>query len=215
MLPTEPYLEQKARWPASGRHILAHFDAESVVVYQAFRAAIADEAVALQRFGPSFGLGRMSWIKPNFLWMMFRSGWATKANQERVLAIRLRRPFFEAVLGSAVASSHDPRAWPSRQAWQEAVRSSEVRLQWDPDHEPSGNPVDRRAIQLGLRGTTLSTFASSAIVAIEDVTTLVESERVHAVAPYERLHTPRERVFRPSDPEAATRVGLDAWDGAD
>ncbi|MFM7854759.1 MAG: DUF4291 family protein [Flammeovirgaceae bacterium] len=26
-------------------------------------------------------LNRMTWMKPNFLWMMYRSGWATKHNQ--------------------------------------------------------------------------------------------------------------------------------------
>jgi hypothetical protein len=30
---TEPYTTQDARWPRSGRHILAQFDAESVIVY--------------------------------------------------------------------------------------------------------------------------------------------------------------------------------------
>ena len=50
----------------------------------------------------------MSWIKPNFLWMMFRCGWATKVNQERVLAIHLRRPFFESLLAEAIPSTHSP-----------------------------------------------------------------------------------------------------------
>jgi len=26
-------------------------------------------------------MNRMTWIKPNFLWMMYRSGWASKKNQ--------------------------------------------------------------------------------------------------------------------------------------
>jgi hypothetical protein len=39
-LVTEPYVRQVARWPESGRHILAQFDAEAVVVYQAYRPAI-------------------------------------------------------------------------------------------------------------------------------------------------------------------------------
>ena len=39
-LTTEPYLVQDPRWPTSGRHILAQFDAESVVVYQAYSPAI-------------------------------------------------------------------------------------------------------------------------------------------------------------------------------
>ena len=36
----ETYRTQKARWPASGRHILAQFDAGSVIVYQAYNTAI-------------------------------------------------------------------------------------------------------------------------------------------------------------------------------
>jgi hypothetical protein len=71
---TEPYLAQQARWPASGRHILAQFDVESVVVYQAYRPAIGHFAARHGYFGGGFSLGRMSWIKPNFLWMMYRSG---------------------------------------------------------------------------------------------------------------------------------------------
>jgi hypothetical protein len=211
MVQFEPYLLQNARWPSAGRHILAQFDAESVVVYQAFRPAIAEEAVALQRFGPSFSLSRMSWIKPNFLWMMFRCGWATKPDQERVLALRLRRAFFDRLLSAAVPSTFSANAWPSAQAWQDAVRRSDVRLQWDPDHGPTGNPVARRAIQLGLRGATLTEFAGPALLQVEDLTHFVARERDHAVPPYELLQTPSESVFQPQDPATAAALGLDAW----
>src|SRR5262245_12853323 len=44
MLITEPYLEQAARWPSQGRHILAHFDDRSIVVYQAYKPQIAQFA---------------------------------------------------------------------------------------------------------------------------------------------------------------------------
>lgn len=214
MLLFEPYLSQKERWPTAGRHILAQFDADSVFVYQAFRPAIAQEAVDLQRFGPSFSLGRMSWIKPNFLWMMFRCGWATKPDQERVLALRLRRSFFEGLLRAAVPSTFFAGHWESERAWQDAVRASDVRLQWDPDHGPSGNPVTRRAIQLGMRGATLAEFGGPALLAVHDITDVVALERAHATTPYELLRTPSESVFRPNDSAAALAVGLDPWDGA-
>ena len=68
----------------------------------------------------------MSWIKPNFLWMMYRSGWATKESKERILAIRLRRSFFDELLGAAVPSSFDPERYGSREDWQRAVAQSEV-----------------------------------------------------------------------------------------
>lgn len=74
-LQTEPYLQQVKRWPVTGRHILAQFDTETIVVYQDYRPTIGLFAVQNQRFGGEFSLNRMSWIKPNFLWMMYRSGW--------------------------------------------------------------------------------------------------------------------------------------------
>jgi hypothetical protein len=208
MLSLAPYLTQLPTWPDSGRHMLAQFDDDSIVVYQAFRPEIADEAVRLGKFGASFSRSRMSWIKPNFLWMMFRSGWATKVGQERVLAVKLTREFFERVLRAAVPSTHDRTRFESKEAWQKALRISDVRLQWDPDHDPTGRPVERRAIQLGLRGEVLVEYASSAIIELGDVTDLVARERNHARHPFSELQTPLERVFRPADPEAAAAVSL-------
>src|SRR5687767_8133838 len=89
--PTESYLEQSRRLPKRGRHILAHFDEGTIVVYQAYRVEIASYAVEHGRFGgPHFSFERMSWIKPGFLWMMYRSDWATAEDQERVLAVRVK-----------------------------------------------------------------------------------------------------------------------------
>ena len=105
------------------------------------------EAVEHQRFGGDFSYSRMSWIKPNFLWMMFRSGWATKEGQEHILAIKLCRTFFDKVLEAAVASSFRASGFHNHEEWQLAVANSDVRLQWDPDHDPSGAPQARRAIQ--------------------------------------------------------------------
>ena len=79
---TIPWCDQSQRWPASGKVILAHFDETSVVVYQAFNARIAAWAVEHQRFGgPDWSPTRMTWIKTNFLWMMYRCGWATKVGR--------------------------------------------------------------------------------------------------------------------------------------
>ncbi len=55
------------------------------------------------------GMERMTWIKPSFLWMMYRSGWATKPGQERVLAVELLRSGFEQALSEACLSSFDRR----------------------------------------------------------------------------------------------------------
>lgn len=74
-----------------------------MIVYQAYKKEIADYAVANKRFSgcPVFGEERMTWIKTNFLWMMFRSNWSSKHNQEHVLAIWLKREAFERYLEHA------------------------------------------------------------------------------------------------------------------
>src|SRR5688572_12514439 len=120
-LTTEPYLEQAARWPSGGRHILAQFDDESVVVYQAYRPGIGHFAAEHGYFGGPFSLRRMSWVKPNFLWMMYRSGWGTREGQEVTLAVWLRRPAFDALLKEAVPSAFVPELYASQDEWRRAV----------------------------------------------------------------------------------------------
>lgn len=90
-------------WPGRGQHILAQYDQDSIVVYQAFCPEIADYAVEHLRFVgcPCYNPNRMTWIKTNFLWMMFRSRWASKPRQERILAILLRRDRFDYYLKCA------------------------------------------------------------------------------------------------------------------
>lgn len=206
----ESYALQAARWPAAGRHILAQFDDASVVVYQAYRPEIGRFAAAHGYFGGAFSLGRMSWIKPNFLWMMYRCGWAAKEGQEVVLAVRLKRAAFEEVLSRAVHSSFVPDLYGSEAEWKRRVAESDVRLQWDPDHDPSGRPVERRAVQLGLRGEALRRYAKEWLLGIEDVTPFVREQAVLARSP-ERLATPREDVYFVADPAIAKRLGLDAF----
>jgi hypothetical protein len=191
-LPVEPHIAQRARWPQSGQHILAHHDAASVVVYQAYRPAIGEYAIRHGRLdGPDFSLSRMSWIKPNFLWMMYRCGWGTKEGQEVTLGLRLRRAFFERVVREAVPSTFNP-SYSSREAWQAAVESSEVRLQWDPDHSPSGHKLERRAIQLGLRGRTLAAFASEELLEVIDMRAFVDAQRPLAQNDNPELQLPVE-----------------------
>jgi hypothetical protein len=202
-LPTAPYLEQMAHWPNDGQHVLAHYDEASVIVYQAYRPSIARYAIEHGRFGGSdFSFNRMSWIKPNFLWMMYRCGWASKEGQEMVLALRLRRTFFDSLLRQAVASSFAASPYQTPEQWSAAVNDSDVRLQWDPDHSPSGAKVTRRALQLGLRGATLKTFSSEALLEVVDMTEFVATQRPWARDDSAELVTPVERVYPCDAPPA-------------
>jgi len=202
---TDSYLRQTATWPSEGRHILAQYDETSIVVYQAYRPAIADFAVTHQRFGGQFSLTRMSWIKPNFLWMMYRCGWAKKADQERVLAVRILRSGFDEILRQAVASSFDPAHHATAEEWQLALKRSAVRLQWDPDHDPAGKPLARRAIQLGLREDVLRQYAHDWIVEIRDITPFAHAGVQQS---REQLIVAAESVYLPADRDVAVRLGL-------
>jgi hypothetical protein len=150
----------------------------------------------------------MSWIKPNFLWMMYRCGWASKEGQEVVLAVRLKRLAFDEILRMAIHSSFVPEVYENQLAWRSALASSHVRLQWDTDHDPSGAPVERRAIQLGLRGEVLAKYAKEWLLGIEDVSKFVREQSEYARSPYDRLITPREEVYPVNDPEVGARLGV-------
>lgn len=177
---------------------MAHSDDESVIVYQAYKPSIGRYAIEHGRFGgPDFSLSRMSWIKPNFLWMMYRSGWGTKPGQDITLGLRLRRRFFDQLLAQAVTSSFDPQQHADHESWREAVLHSEVRVQWDPDHAPSGAPLQRRAVQLGLRGAALRAFAGSELLEVIDLSAFVAEQRAYAQDNSPDLLMPIERVYVP------------------
>jgi hypothetical protein len=207
---TEPYLNQASKWPKTGRHILAQFDEHTVVVYQAYRPAIGHFAAKNGYFGGEFSLNRMSWIKPNFLWMMYRSAWGTSSGQEVILAIWLKRSAWDEILASAVHSNFVPAVYGSEKEWRQAVKNSAVRLQWDPDHHPNGSKMDRRAIQLGLRGSVLASYAREWIVKIEDISQFVQQQRQYNGGESTQLLTPCETVYPVIDPDIFQRLGLSA-----
>ena len=208
-LVTEPYSEQVKVWPREGRHILAQYDDDTILVYQAYRPSIGRYAAEHGTFGGDFSFSRMSWVKPNFLWMMYRSGWGSKEGQEVTLALRLRRVFFDSLLSQAVPSSWDRDQFATEEEWSRAVGRSFVRLQWDPDHHPSGAKLERRAIQLGLRGEVLDAFGRRELVEVMDVSEFVTEQRERlSSAGVSAIVTPRERVYRPADPAAAARLRL-------
>lgn len=209
-LATEHYFNQSRTWPAVGRHILAHFDEQTIIVYQAYSRSIGQFAVSNGFFGGEFSYSRMSWVKPNFLWMMCRSDWGRSPSQEVVLAIRLKRRFFDALLAQAVPSSFDVALFHDRETWQSAVRRSDVRLQWDPDHLPSGEPCGRRAIQLGLRGRALAAYGKEEIIEIADISEFVAAQRANSTGGARDLVMPVERIYVPQDALVGSRIGLDS-----
>ena len=105
--------------------------------------------------------------------MMYRSGWASKKNQERILAIRITRSGFEEILSKAVVSTHT-----NDESNRNPTKDDQVRLQWDPDHMPNGEKVlsGRRAIQLGLRGDIFLKFSKEFLINVTDITDFVKEQ---------------------------------------
>lgn len=206
---TTSYLAQRENWPDKGRHILAHYDEHSVVVYQAFKPTIGRFAAMHGFFGGGFRLDRTSWVKTNFLWMMYRSQWGTAPQQEIVLAVFLKRDAFDWLLSQAVHSRYHAHLYPSDTAWYAQLHRSPVVLQWDPDHAPTRHRLSRSAIQLGLRGEALARYAREWIIAIEDISDFVAQQRLFVQAKaFERLQVPYETVYPVTDPVVSARLLL-------
>ena len=182
-----------------------------IVVYQAYNHQIADFAVEHQCFGGShYSYNRMSWIKPNFLWMMYRCGWASKENQERVLALWINKSDFDNILQQAVFSSFNSTQYESHDQWKEALAEKEVRLQWDPDHDPFGNKLTRRAIQIGMKGDVLEKFGKHQVKLIEDITDFVKEQKVLVDnGDLEKLLIPVETIYHPADGSLFQKLVID------
>jgi hypothetical protein len=159
--------------------IRARHTASTVTVYQAYRPEIGRPAARTGRFPAAWKRDRMTWIKPSFLWMMYRCGWATKEGQETVLAVEISRDGFEWALRHACLSHHVPALHGERAAWRRQLRQAPARVQWDPERDLRLAPLPHRSLQLGLAGQAAARYADDWIVGIEDVTPL--ARRVHAL----------------------------------
>ncbi|QNQ08294.1 DUF4291 domain-containing protein [Sphingomonas alpina] len=157
------------------RQIRALYDDDAIRVYQAYNDAIADTALAHGTFvSPPFKLERMTWIKPSFLWMMYRSGWASKdRDQYRVLAIDISHAGFNWALDNSCPSKPPPSM--SEQDWDRLKANSPVRIQWDPERDLALQPLPHRAIQIGLGGVTVAHYVNDWIRRITDVTGLAHA----------------------------------------
>jgi len=151
--------------------IRATYSESTIRLYQAYGPEIALPALAAGRFVAPFSMARMTWVKPSFNWMMYRSGYATKPGQEVVLGIDITREGFEWALRHAALSAYDPRVHASHDDWRRQVDTKPVRIQWDPERDWRLRPVPgTRTIQLGLSGEAVQRYVHEWIVKIEDVT---------------------------------------------
>ncbi|MGW5060598.1 DUF4291 domain-containing protein [Streptomyces sp. NPDC004096] len=173
------------------RGIRALHTASTITVYQAYSPEIGMPAVRQGRFPAAWKRDRMTWIKPSFLWMMYRCGWGTKPGQETVLAVEITREGFEWALRNACLSSYVRGLHSDRSTWQRRLKRASARVQWDPERDLHLQPLPYRSLQLGLSGEAVRRYADEWTVSINDVTPL--AREIHA-------------LVSSGDPASATRL---------
>ncbi|MFD4760090.1 DUF4291 domain-containing protein [Streptomyces sp. NPDC058439] len=181
--PTRPQHEIRAQ----------HTDT-TITVYQAYAPSIGLPAVRDGRFPDAWKRDRMTWIKPSFLWMMYRCGWATKEGQETVLAVEIAREGFDWALVNSELSHYVRGVHPDRGTWQQRLRRSPARVQWDPERDLRLNRLAYRSLQLGLSGEAARRYADEWAVSIRDVTPL--ARRIHELVSAGRLDEAAELLPR-------------------
>jgi Domain of unknown function (DUF4291) len=152
--------------------------ASTVTVYQAYAPAIGVPAARDGRFPSTWQRDRMTWIKPSFLWMMYRCGWGEKEAQETVLAVEISREGFEWALVHACLSHYERALHADHDAWKRELKLAPARVQWDPERDLNLRPLPHRSLQLGLAKEAARRYADEWTVSITDVTPL--AHEIHA-----------------------------------
>ena len=193
------------------RQIRADYDRDSIVVYQAYRKEIALPAVEAGRFVEPFSWGRMTWIKPSFLWLMARSNWGTKSGQEHILAVRIKRNGWDRALALGVLTSFESKTHQHQSSWRRQFEDSTVHVQWDPERTIHGKKLEHRSIQVGLSRKIIREFTEDWVLDISDFTARARKIRsLYLSGNLKRAkdQLPSERVYSVSD-DIFLRLGMD------
>lgn len=91
--------------------------------------------------------------------------------------------------------------------FEKALGVSECRVQWDPDRTLALERMERRAIQVGLRGGLVRRYARDWIIGIEDVSDLAHRIKDAVANKAELPPVPEERVY-PVPEETRRRLGM-------
>ena len=193
------------------RQIRAAYDRDSIVVYQAYRKEIAQPTITAGRFVEPFSWGRMTWIKPSFLWLMARSNWGTKSGQEHILAIRIKRDGWERALSLGVLTSLESKTHQHQSKWRSQFDNANVHIQWDPERTINGKKLEHRSIQVGLSRDIIREFTDDWILDISDFTARTRKIRsLYLAGNLKRAkdQLPSERVYSVSS-ELGRQLGMD------
>ena len=178
--------------------IRANYDADSIVIYQAYNTAIAGPAIEQQKFVLPFSLGRMTWIKPSFLWLMHRSNWGQKNGQENILAVRIKRSAWNKALSLGVLTHPEPSIYADAKEWDDRFEKAHVHIQWDTERSLRGAALNYYSIQVGITRHLIQEYVDDWVLEIEDISALVQKIRTLLKSGKQKnikQLLPRERVY--------------------
>lgn len=134
---------------------------DSVIVYQAYSAEIAEAAVTQQRLNASesFKMPRIAWIKASFFSCMYRAEWSYKdPSRARILQITMSKEGLLTLLKEAASSPGPDTA------------GALVRYKWDPEYGIRSERLPYRSLQLGIEDSMKERWINEWIIRIDDIT---------------------------------------------
>jgi hypothetical protein len=142
------------------RTLLATWDADTVVVWQAHGTEVAERAVATGRFdGPAWRHDRTTRMRVSLPSLAWRTAY--------------------------VEAEDDRAVYPSTATWRLAMRYASATVSWHPDRGPDGAELPWLTPRFGLRGALLDAFSREWVVGVEDHTGwLADRSLTPVVAPY-------------------------------
>jgi hypothetical protein len=195
MLIHESYESHEKHLPSEGKFIIAQFNEEDVILYQAFRNSIAQYAVKNQKLGGAgYDFNYSTCFKPSFLWMMYYSGWAKKEDKENILAIRISRNDFEYILQHVAE-------------YPETIEAPDVQLTWTPYYDLRGDKTGRLSARIRLAGSMLHRFNDEMIKEIQNITPFVKEQQALMLHnQVSSIMVPVERVYTPYDLSLLSKI---------
>ncbi|BDD03805.1 DUF4291 domain-containing protein [Aureibacter tunicatorum] len=192
------------------QEIRADYDNKTITVYQAYNKNIALPAIKNNRFEKPFSFNRMTWIKPSYLWLMERSNWANKSNQEYILGIKIKRECWEKALAMGILTHPDKDIYSSGIDWEKMFDQAKVHIQWDPERTLKGGKLQERSIQVGISRFLIEEYNDNWIEEIVDMTPLTKKiyqlRKQGKYTEAKRL-LPKERIY-PVSKSIETSLGI-------
>ncbi len=186
--------------------IRATYNQDQIAVYSVFSSSIADVAIKNQKLLPPFSYKRMTWIKPSYLWMMYRSDWGGRAGMERILQIWINRKDWDNCLKEAILTTPESHVYKDAKKWRKALDKARIRVQWDPERDIKNNRLEHKSIQLGITSILVEAYAKKWIIKIEDMTEQTRKisalvfqqkyEDANKLLPEERIYPVNEEIKR-------------------